>query len=73
MEAAHRAIRADVVAKHAALGTGIGEGDLDALAAFLGELETFAAAGRGSHKIFPRVRYAIVERLWRVNASAAAR
>jgi hypothetical protein len=42
-------------------------------AAFLGELETFAAAGRGSHKIFPRVRYAIVERLWRVNASAAAR
>jgi hypothetical protein len=30
MEAAHRAIRADVVAKHAALGTGIGEGDLDA-------------------------------------------
>jgi hypothetical protein len=64
MEEMHRAMRADVLAKHAELGTGIGDRDLEALASFLGEVETFSEAGRQSYKIFPRARYATLKRLW---------
>lgn len=65
MEAAHQAIREDIVAMHARLGTGVSPADLDAITAFLGELEGIATAGRASHEVLPRMRYAIAERLWR--------
>jgi hypothetical protein len=63
IEAAHKAMREDIEAMHAKLGTGIAPADLDAIAALLGELEAEAAAGKGSHELLPRARYAIAERL----------
>jgi hypothetical protein len=61
---AHQAIRADIVAMHERLGTGVTAADLDAIAAFLGELEAAATAGRGSHEMLPRMRYAIAAKVW---------
>lgn len=63
MDATHRAIREDIEKMHARLGTGLSSADLDALAAYLDNLETTASAGKDSHSLLPRARYAIAERL----------
>lgn len=71
METAHQAIREDIVAMHARLGTGVSPADLEAITALLGELDTIAAAGRGSHEVLPRMQCAIAERLWRETGAIA--
>jgi hypothetical protein len=62
-EAAHRAVREDIVKMHERLVTGIANEDLDALGAFLDELEALSQAGKDSREILPRARYTISERL----------
>lgn len=63
MEAAHQAMREDVAAMHARLGTGLRKEDLTELRAYLEEIEARAAAGADSHELEPRARYAIARRL----------
>jgi hypothetical protein len=63
MEAVQRAIRADIEKMHARLGTELQASELDAISAFLVEVETEAGAGKGSNELLPRLRHAIVERL----------
>ena len=63
LEAAHRAIREDVVAMHGRLRTGLGTDDLVDLQAFLEEVDALAAPGAESHELLPRARYRIVKRL----------
>lgn len=63
--AAHQAIREDVVAMHARLGTGLGDEDLTQLGAFLEEIEAVAAPGVDSHELLPRARYGIAKRFGR--------
>jgi hypothetical protein len=70
-EAAHRAVREDIVKMHERLGTGIAGKDLDALGAFMDELDALVQAGKDSHEILPRARYAISEKL-RAEAGALA-
>jgi len=63
IEAAHGAMREDIVKMHARLGTGLSGADLDAIQEVLGELEAMAVEGKGSHELLPRARYAIAEKL----------
>jgi hypothetical protein len=63
MEVVQRAIRADIEKMHARLGTGLQASALDAISAFLVEVDTEAGAGKGSNELLPRMRHAIVERL----------
>ena len=63
LEAVHRAMREDIEAMHARLGTGISSADLDTIAALLLELDAVVAAGKGSHEMLPRARTAIAEKL----------
>jgi hypothetical protein len=63
MDVAHRAIREDVVAMHACLGTGLGNDDLTDLRVFLEEVDALAAPGAESHELLPRARYRIAKRL----------
>jgi hypothetical protein len=65
MEAAHRAIREDIDAMHARLGSGLAPGDVDRIAARLRELGALTAPGRDSHELLPRARYAVGGRLRR--------
>jgi hypothetical protein len=65
IEAARRAMREDIGEMHARLRTGLAETDLEALAAYLHELAALAAAGKDSHELLPRARFAITERLQR--------
>jgi len=64
-EAAHEAIRKDIVAMHARLGTGIGADDLSAIVHALEEFQALVDAGRGSYALLARARCAIAERLQR--------
>jgi hypothetical protein len=63
MDASHRAIREDIEKMHARLKTGISGADIDAISAFVAELEPVANEGRSSHDLLPRARFAIAERL----------
>jgi hypothetical protein len=71
-EAAHRAMREDIGKAHAALGTGLSGGDLEALARYVEELQGVTAPGRQSHSLLPRARYAIGEKLRREAGTLAA-
>jgi hypothetical protein len=62
MEEAHRAIREDIEKMHARLGTGLSSTDLVELTATLEDLEATSTAGKDSHSLLPRARYAIAER-----------
>jgi hypothetical protein len=70
-EESHRAMREEIGKAHAELGTELAGEDLEALAAFVRELEQSTSAGRGSHTLLPRARYAIGEKL-RVESGALA-
>jgi hypothetical protein len=63
LETAHRAIREDIEKMHARLGTGLSGADIDAIAGVLEEIEATASAGKDSHELLPRARWAIVEKL----------
>jgi hypothetical protein len=63
MEACHRAIREDIEEMHARLGTGLAPADLEAITAFLKDLDTVSTTGKDSHELLPRLRYAIATRL----------
>jgi hypothetical protein len=63
MDASHRAIREDIEKMHARLRTGISSADIDAISAFVADLDPIANEGRHSHDLLPRARYAIAERL----------
>lgn len=63
IEAIHLAMRQDIEAMHAKLGTGLVGSDLDAIRDVLLELEAMAAAGKGSYELLPRARWAIAEKL----------
>jgi hypothetical protein len=63
IDASHRAIREDIEKMHARLATGITGADIDAISAFVAELEPAAAEDRNSHDLLPRARYAIAEKL----------
>lgn len=69
--AAYRAIREDIVKMHARLGTSLASADLDELVAYLADLDTASAAGKDSHAMLPRARYAIAERLRRESGELA--
>jgi hypothetical protein len=56
-------MREDIEKMHARLGTGISGADLDALRGLLEELDADEAAGKSSHDLLPRARYAIAEKL----------
>lgn len=63
MEESLRAMREDIEKMHGRLRTGLSDEDLDAISAFLLELNEIAITGRNSHDLLPRARYAIAERL----------
>lgn len=63
LEAVHQAMREDIEKMHARLGTGLSGADLDAIHDLLQELAAMADAGKGSHQLLPRARYAIAEKL----------
>jgi hypothetical protein len=63
IEVAHRAMREDIEAMHAKLGTGISGADLDTIAGLLLELDAMVAADKGSAEMLPRARYAIGQKL----------
>lgn len=63
IEAVRREMLEDIVKMHARLGTGLSGADLDAIHGVLEELADMAVAGKGSHELLPRARYAIVEKL----------
>jgi hypothetical protein len=63
MQTAHEAIRQDIEKMHARLGTGLTAADLAAIGRVLGELAAIAEAGKDSHSLLPRARYAIAEKL----------
>lgn len=63
VEAVHQAMRQDIEKMHAKLGTGLAGSDLDAIRDALVELDAMAAAGKGSHELLPRARWAIAEKL----------
>jgi len=63
MERAHREIHEDIVKMHARLGTELAGADLDQLASELSALHNDVAAGKDSHSLLPRMRYAIVGRI----------
>lgn len=63
MEACHSAIRADIVAMHERMGTGIDSTQLDELLVFCADLEKAAVPGRGSLDLLPRLRWALVDKL----------
>jgi hypothetical protein len=63
MEEARAAMRADIEAMHARLGTGIAPSELSDLASHLEELHASALAGRDAHSLIPRLRHVIADRL----------
>jgi hypothetical protein len=69
VQASHRSIREDIEKMHAQLGTGVTPAELEALPAFLEDLEAASTEGKDSHSLQPRLRYAISQRL-RAEASA---
>jgi hypothetical protein len=71
LEAVYQAIREDIEAMHVQLGTGIGSAEMNALTESLTELETLSAAGRDSHELLPRARFAIANRLLRESGELA--
>jgi hypothetical protein len=70
-ETAHRAMRADIEAKHASLRTALTPADLDDIVAFLQQLNDVVRSGRDSLMVIPRVRCAVTQRL-RAEAGAIA-
>jgi len=71
MEQAHRAILEDIEKMHVRLGTELAGADLVELATYLQTLHADVAAGKDSHSLMPRLRYAIAHRI--VKESAVAR
>jgi hypothetical protein len=63
MQTAHEAIRQDIEKMHARLGTGLTAADLAAIGQVLEELAAIEEAGKDSHSLLPRARYAIAEKL----------
>ena len=63
LETVHQAMREDIEKMHARLGTGLARADLDAICGLLGELDAIEKAGKDSHSLLPRARYAIAEKL----------
>jgi hypothetical protein len=63
MLATHQAMRDDIEKMHVRLRTGIAGPDMDAISAFLVEIDELASAGRDSQELIPRARYAIARRL----------
>jgi hypothetical protein len=63
VQASHRSIREDIEKMHAQLGTGVTPAELEALPAFLEDLEAASTEGKDSHSLQPRLRYAISQRL----------
>ncbi len=63
IDAAHREIREDIEKMHERLGTGFASADFDEISTYLEELDATAAAGKDSHELLPRARYAIAEKL----------
>jgi hypothetical protein len=63
MELAHREIHEDIGQMHVRLGTELAGADLMELAAYLEGLHADTAAGKDSHSLLPRMRYAIADRL----------
>jgi hypothetical protein len=71
LETVHRAMREDIEKMHARLGTGLDGAELDAVCALLAELDAVETAGKDSHSLLPRARWAIAEKL-RVEAGELA-
>jgi hypothetical protein len=63
IEAVRGAMREDIRSMHARLRTGLESSDLEALAAYLEELAALEDAGKDSHELLPRARFAITERI----------
>jgi hypothetical protein len=63
MQDCHRAIREDIDAMHARLGTGLSAAELDAIGGLLRDLDAVATEGKDSHALLPRVRFAIARKL----------
>jgi len=65
MEKAHQEAREDIEKMHARLGTELAGANLDELERDLQALQADVGAGKDSHSLMPRMRYAIVDRLVR--------
>lgn len=63
IDTAHREIREDIEKMHERLGTGFASADFDEVARYLEELEATETAGKDSHELLPRARYAITDKL----------
>jgi hypothetical protein len=63
LEDVRRAIREDIGSAHARLKTGIESSELEALAKYIEEVAAQAEAGKDSHELLPRARFAIAEKL----------
>jgi hypothetical protein len=63
MEKAHQEVREDIEKMHARLGTELASADLGELERNLQALQEDVGAGKDSHSLMPRMRYAIVDRI----------